>query len=118
MVCFSCITFIYAVIMGVFIPAAIGNYASTGEISAGFRFNQVYGLVKAAPAPYFMVLVGSFLAALIATIGLIACVIGVFFTIAYAQAVVSHLTGQAYYEAKLSLEGKDDELQQLALDSK
>jgi len=115
MLCFSCVTFIYAVIMGLFVPAAIGNYAATGEVGAGFRFGEVYGLVQAAPVPYLMVLVGSFLAALIAFIGSIACFIGVFFTIAYANTVISHLTGQAYNEAKLTLEGKDDELQQLSL---
>jgi len=117
MLCFSCVTFIYAVLMALFIPAAIGNYAATGEVGAGFRFGEVYGLVKAAPAPYLMVLVGSFLAAMIASIGIIACIIGVFFTIAYANTVISHLTGQAYYEAKLTLEGNDNELQQLALNS-
>jgi len=117
MLCFSCVTFIYAVLMALFIPAAIGNYAATGEVGAGFRFGEVYGLVKAAPAPYLMVLVGSFLAAMIASIGIIACIIGVFFTIAYANTIISHLTGQAYYEAKLTLEGNDNELQQLALNS-
>ena len=118
MVCFSCFAFIYSVFMGLFIPAALGNYAATGEIGAGFRFGEVFGLVKAAPAPYLMVLIGSFLAALIAFIGLIACIIGIFLTIAYASTIIFHLTGQAYFEAKLTLDGDSDQLRQLALDSK
>jgi hypothetical protein len=117
MICFSCLTFIYAVLMGVIIPAAIGNYASTGEVGAGFRFGEVFGLIKAAPAAFLMVLVGGFLAAMITFIGLIACIIGVFFTAAYAGAINAHLIGQAYYEAKLVLDGNEEELQQVALDS-
>lgn len=115
--CFGCLTLIYAILMGFVIPAAIGNYAATGEIGAAFRFGEVFGLVKAAPVAYLMVLVGGFLAGMIAFIGIIACVIGVFFTAVIANAIVAHLQGQAYYEAKLVLEGKDDELQQVALDS-
>jgi hypothetical protein len=117
MICFSCFTFIYAVIMGVFIPAAIGNYAATGEVGAGFRFGEIFRLVKAAPAAYLMVLVGGFLAAMITFIGLIACIIGVFLTAAYASAINAHLMGQAYYEAKLVLGGNSDELEQVALNS-
>ena len=49
--------------------------------------------------------------------GIIACIIGVFFTAAYAGAINAHLTGQAYYEAKLVLDGNNDELEQVALDS-
>ncbi|MFC1996912.1 DUF4013 domain-containing protein [Chloroflexota bacterium] len=117
MVCFSCLTFIYAILMGFLIPAAIGNYASTGEVGAGFRFGEVFGLVKAAPVPYLLVVIGSFLAGLISFLGVIACFIGVFFTSVYASAIIAHLTGQAYHEAKLSLEGNGDKLQQLTSDN-
>jgi hypothetical protein len=60
-----------------------------------------------------MVLVGGFLAGMIAMVGTIACVIGVFFTIAYANAINAHLMGQAYNEAKLAM-GGDDDLQSVA----
>ena len=49
---------------------------------------------------------------------LIACIIGVFFTAAYANAINAHLMGQAYYEAQLQMAGDDEALQQVALDSK
>ena len=97
-----------------FIPAAIGNYAATGEVGAGFRFGEIFGLVKAAPAAYLMVLVGGFLAAMITFVGLVACIIGVFLTAAYASAINAHLMGQAYYEARLILDGKSDDLEQVA----
>ena len=117
MACFGCLTIIYAVLVFFLIEAAIGRYADTGSIGSAFQFGKVFATVRAAPAAYLMVLLGGFLAGMIATVGLIACVIGVFFTIAYANAINANLVGQAYYEAKLVLDGKDDELQQVALDS-
>jgi hypothetical protein len=115
--CFGCLSFIYAVLVFFFIAAAIGRYADTGSIGAAFQFGKVFETVRAAPAAYLMVLVGGFLAGMIAFVGIIACVIGVFFTIAYANAINASLMGQAYYEAKLAMGGHDDELQQVALDS-
>jgi hypothetical protein len=117
MACFGCLSFIYAVLVIFFIAAAIGRYADTGEIGSAFQFGEVFATVKAAPAAYFMVLIGGFLAGMIAFVGLIACFIGVFITIAYANTINAHLAGQAYYEAKITIEGNGDNLQQVALDS-
>ena len=117
MACFGCLSFIYAILVFFLIAAAIGRYADTGEIGSAFQFGKVFATVKAAPAAYLMVLVGGFLAAMIAFAGMIACIIGVFLTMAYASAINAHLMGQAYYEAKLVLGGNSDELRQVALDS-
>lgn len=113
LVCFGCLSFIYAVLVYFFMAAAIGRYADTGSVGAAFQFGKVFAIVRAAPAAYLMALVGSFLAGMIATVGIIACAIGVFFTIAYANAINAHLMGQAYNEAKLAM-GGDDDLQSVA----
>jgi hypothetical protein len=118
MACFGCLSFIYGILVFFLIAAAIGRYADTGEVGSAFQFGKVFATVKAAPAPYLMVLVGGFLAGMIALVGLIACIVGVFLTIAYANAINAHLMGQAYYEAKLALSGNNDLLQEVALDSK
>lgn len=116
MACFGCLTLIYSILVFFLIAAAIGRYADTGEIGSAFQFGKVFATVKAAPAPYLMVLVGGFLAGMIAFLGVIACIIGVFFTAAYANAINAHLMGQAYREAKLSLGGNNDDLQPVALE--
>jgi hypothetical protein len=113
LVCFGCLSFIYAILVYFFMAAAIGRYADTGSVGAAFQFGKVFETVRAAPAAYLMVLVGGFLAGMIAMVGTIACVIGVFFTIAYANAINAHLMGQAYNEAKLAM-GGDDDLQSVA----
>jgi hypothetical protein len=99
-ICFGCFTFLYIIFLGLTLPAAYAQVAVTGEIGAGFRFGEVFGLVKAAIGAYVLVLVASIVAGLIASLGLIACFIGVFFTVALAEAIMGHFYGQAYNTAK------------------
>lgn len=99
-ICFSCLMIIYSIFLGLVTPAAFAKVAITGEIGAGFRFGEIFGLVKAAPGAYVLVLVGSIAAGFVATLGLIACIIGVIFTVALAFAIMAHFYGQAYNTAK------------------
>ena len=99
MICFSCLMILYGIFMGLVMPAALGNFAATDQLGAAFRFGEVFGLVRAAPGPYVLVLLGAFLAGIIAMLGSIACGIGALLTSAYAMAINGHLQGQAYNEA-------------------
>jgi len=99
MFCLSCLSIFYGIFLAFVVPAALGHFAATDQFGAAFRFREVFGLVKAAPVAYLMVLIGSFLAGIVAMLGLILCVIGVLFTSAYAQTIIAHLQGQAYLEA-------------------
>lgn len=98
-ICLSCVIFLYGIFMGLVLPAALGNFAAKGEFGAAFRFGEVFGLVRAAPVAYLLVLLGSFVSGLIAMLGLIACIIGILATLAYAMAINAHLQGQAYLQA-------------------
>jgi hypothetical protein len=94
--CIVCLTVLYSIVMAFFLPAAVGNYAAKGELSAAFKFRELFQLVKKNFGPYLLVVLGSWVAGLIASLGVIACVIGVLFTSAYSYAVTAHLIGQAY----------------------
>lgn len=94
--CFACVMIVYGIFIGFFLPAAFGRFAATGQMGAAFRFGEVFALVKAAPAAYLMVLLGSIVAGLVGSLGIILCVVGVLFTYAYAMVVNAHLWGQAY----------------------
>jgi len=94
--CIVCLTVLYSIVMAFFLPAAVGNYAAKGELSAAFKFRELFQLVKKNFGPYLLVVLGSWVAGLIAGLGVIACVIGVLFTSAYSYAVTAHLIGQAY----------------------
>ena len=102
--CMTCLVTILLVGAGFLIPAATGNLAASGELGAAFRFNEVLQLVRAAPGPYIMVLLGIGLANLILSpLGTLACGIGILFTTAYTTTLGAHLTGQAYNAAKAAL---------------
>jgi hypothetical protein len=103
MVCFGCLTFIYAILMGLILPAAMGSFVATDQLGAAFRFGQVFKLFKAAPVSFVLVLLGSLIASFIGSLGVILCFVGVIFTSAYASAINGHLTGQAYNTAKAAL---------------
>lgn len=99
-VCCGGFQFIYTLIASYIIPAAYSNFLAKDSLRAGFHLGEIFGLVKAAPVAYLMVFLGSILCFFISMAGLIACVIGVFVTTTYSQAVLAHLTGQAYKQAQ------------------
>lgn len=98
--CTYCLVALLGIGIGIVIPAAYGKLADTGELGAAFRFGEVFGLVRAAPGPFLMVLLGGIVAnGIIAPLGSILCGIGVLLTVAYAMLVMAHLYGQAYKTA-------------------
>jgi Protein of unknown function (DUF4013) len=97
--CVSCLAAIYGIALWFLIPAALANFVVSGELGAAFRFSDVFALVRAAPGAYVLALIGGFVAAVLAGLGVILCVIGVIFTIAWAYTIQGHLWGQAYNEA-------------------
>lgn len=99
LICGGCLAFILAILAGFIIPAVYANFAVHGSFGAAFRFGEIFSLIKAAPGAYVLVLLGSIVASIIGMLGVIACVIGVIFTIAYASAIMGHLYGQAYNAA-------------------
>lgn len=101
MFCVICFLSLLGMAVSIILPAAHGILAATGELGAAFRFNEVFGLVRAAPGPYLMVVVGVFVTSLVLSpLGMLICFIGVLVTSAYTSVLSAHLTGQAYKVAK------------------
>jgi hypothetical protein len=100
-ICCGCVGFVLSLAGSFLMPAALGNMmANNGDLGAGFRFAEIFALVRGAVGPYLMTLLGTILVGIIVPFGLIACFIGVFFTAAWGMTVTSHLYGQAYNAAK------------------
>lgn len=95
-ICFGFFTFLYSLAAYLVLPAAVGRYAATGELGEAFKLGAIFGMVKDNLGTYGMVLLGGIIAGLVASLGSIACVIGVLFTMVYSMAVNGHLWGQAY----------------------
>jgi hypothetical protein len=99
--CFSIFAIIYGFFAGwLFIPAALGRYADTGDLMAGLRINEVLEISRANPVLFLMALLVSWVASFLASFGIILCCVGVLFTAFYANCVTGHVYGQAYLEAK------------------
>lgn len=95
-ICVAIFAIIYGVIMALVIPAAYARTAVHGTISAGLKFGEVFKMVKENLGAYFIVFLGTLAASFIASLGSIACGIGVLLTIPFSQAMMGHLIGQAY----------------------
>jgi hypothetical protein len=95
--CFGCLVLLYAIFMGVTIPAALGRVAATDQLGAAFKFGEVIALVRSKLGVYFIVmLISALTLSVLSSLGSVACGIGLVFGAAYGQLVSAHLHGQAY----------------------
>lgn len=97
-ICTGCLGVLYAIAFMFGLPAAYGQLAATDSLGQAFNVGKLWSLIRNAPVAYLIVILGLLVAGIIAPLGVIACVIGVFFTLAYTLAVQGHLYGQAYLE--------------------
>ena len=95
----SCFNFLWGIVMGLLLPAAIALFVAKGEVSAAFRFGDVFNLVRDNFGTYVIVLVIGWVASIISGLGLLACGVGFLVTAPYAGWITAHLRGQAYLVA-------------------
>ena len=99
-ICTSCLTFLYSIILWFALPAAFGILADSDNLGEAINPSKIFELVRAAPGAYVITLVAILISGLVASIGVILCFIGMFFTSAYAMAFTGHVYGQAYNQAR------------------
>jgi len=102
--CLSCLYILYGVGISLVIPAALGNYAASGEFGSVFKLGEIFKIVRNNLGNYGLVFLGLLLSNIIAPLGGVACGIGIAVTTAYAILFNSHLMGQAY---KVAVPGGD-----------
>jgi hypothetical protein len=99
-VCLSGVYFLWGIAIGLLLPAAIAMFVAEEEVSAAFRFGDVFALVRDNFVTYLLVLVIGWVASFIGGLGLFVCGVGVLVTAPYAGWITAHIRGQAYLEAK------------------
>lgn len=105
-VCIGLVALVYGLALAFITPAAVMNYVVTGEVGAAFRFGEIFGMVKANPGAFLMVLLVSVIVTpLIGLVGSIALGCGALFTSFYGMLVMYHAYGQAYRTAAGNVEG-------------
>lgn len=98
--CLGCLIFLVSLACALGLPVAIGRFAATRSIAATLQFNELWATFRANIGTYLIVWLLSLVTGFISGIGLIACGIGLFFTVFYASLVNYHLYGQAYRKAQ------------------
>jgi len=95
--CCGCLILLYAIIMGMALPVAVGRLAATGELGPALRVGEVIALVRTKPAVFLIVaLLSSISVSILSSIGSLICGIGAPFGLAYGLLATAHLYGQAY----------------------
>jgi len=92
--CLTCLTVIVGIIISVVTYAPLTNFALTNQISTFWDFSGNWRFIQQNAGNYVIAFLLAYVANLIAGFGLIACIVGVFFTSFWAMLVISHLFGQ------------------------
>jgi hypothetical protein len=98
--CGSCLVFIWAIVVAVVWPAALIRYSVTEEFMSAFQFGELFSFISANVANYIVAIILTGVAVMVAYLGLIACFIGVLFTMFWAYLVMAHLLGQVQRESQ------------------
>lgn len=94
-VCGNCLSLIWGIVIWVVMPAACIRYAVTGEFMSAFQFGEIFNFIKSNLANYIVAIVLMWVANFVAGFGVIACFVGVLFTMFWAYLVWANLLGQA-----------------------
>jgi len=98
-ICLGGLGILYGIFLNLALPPAIGRYLETGELGTAFRFGEVFALLRDNIGAWLIAMVLSWLVGLIASLGLILCVVGVLFTAFWANLVMMYLWGDVYRQA-------------------
>jgi hypothetical protein len=93
-VCFTCVIVLWSLVIAAVSPAIMVRFAEVGEFMAGFRFSEIFDIIRANVGNYIIVILLIWVAGLIASLGVILCVIGVIFTQFWSYLVAGNLVGQ------------------------
>jgi VanZ family protein len=92
--CANCLSLIWAIVVWLVMPAAWIRYAVTGEFMSAFQFGEIFGFISRNLANYIVAILLWAVAGFIAGFGVIACFVGVLFTMFWAYLVMANLLGQ------------------------
>ena len=98
--CFGLIYVVYGVLLAFVFPIVYGRFAEYGTIGSGLQFGEILAMAKKVVVPLLLTVLGNILSSIIASLGSIACGVGVLATTVYAMAIMAHLYGQVYNLAK------------------
>ena len=97
--CTFCLYLSWAVVVMFVAPASLIRYAVTGDFMSAFRFGEIFSFIRDNIANYVVALALAVVAVFIAYFGVIACCVGLLFTMFWYYLVMAHLLGQVQRES-------------------
>jgi len=95
-----CLGPLYFLALAFVLPYITVKYAQTGSFEEVFRFNEIIEFVKNNLSNLVIVILLTIALQIIATFGVLALVVGIFFTLFWADLGIFYLYGQVYREGK------------------
>ncbi|MGD2041532.1 MAG: DUF4013 domain-containing protein [Anaerolineae bacterium] len=95
----GCFNFLWAIVLSIVMPAAVGHFVAKDDMGAAFRFGEVFALVRDNLSTYLLTFLMTWVAQIIGGLGSLVCGVGVLVTYPYSIMVIGNLYGQAYLEA-------------------
>ncbi len=91
---------LYFLALAFVLPYITVRYAQTGNFEEVFRFNQIFDFAKANVSNLIIVVLLTIALEIIATFGALALIVGIFFTMFWADLAIFYLYGQVYREGQ------------------
>jgi hypothetical protein len=93
--CFTCLYILWGLVLLIVSPAIAIRYAEVGQFMSGFQFSEIFSVITADVGQYIVVLLLMVLAMyIIAPLGIILCIVGVYLTQFWSYLVTGNLIGQ------------------------
>jgi hypothetical protein len=97
--CATCLYLVWMIVVWLVMPAAWTRYAVTGEFMSAFQFGELFSYISSNVANYIVGIILAGVAGFVAGFGVIACFVGVLFTMFWAYLVMAHVLGQVYRQS-------------------
>ncbi len=92
--CLNCLVALYSLVVGLYVYAPLTRFALSGQLSTFWDFRGNLAFIQSNLSNYIVAILITIITGIIGSLGVIACVIGLPFTLFYAQMVNAHLFGQ------------------------
>ncbi len=92
----SCLSGLWGLVVGIFVPAAVVKYAQEGEFGSFFKFSEIFAWIRDNIKDYIIAVLVIIVARILASLGVIACGIGILFTMFWATVTMGHILGQLW----------------------